>query len=118
MKLERHVLLRSQKKKKNQLTGTLDWALPTSMEWLDLRHNLFDGSICLKALPERMEYLDVSETKFFGSLNLASLPDTLKKTLRFNADENKLSGSVDLTRLPAGLMNLSLYTNQLSEHLR
>ncbi|KNH08317.1 leucine-rich repeat receptor-like protein kinase PEPR2-like protein [Perkinsela sp. CCAP 1560/4] len=83
------------------------------MKWLDLSHNLFDGSISLEALPERMEFLDVSDNKFCG-VNLASLPDTLKKTLIFSAYRNKLSGSVDLTRLPAALVRLYLIDNQLS----
>ena len=95
----------------NYLTGTLDWAVPTSMKWLDLGHNLFDGSICLEALPEKMEYLSIPNNELSGSLNLASLPDTLAE---FNAGENKFSGSVDLTQLPAALTQLDLSENKLS----
>ena len=71
LKLERHVLLRSQKKN-NNFAGSLDFTrLPKSIRNIYLSENRFSGTIDLGNLPESMWFLNVKNNALSGTLRVA-----------------------------------------------
>eukprot|EP01012_Entosiphon_sulcatum_P064221 TRINITY_DN93000_c0_g1_i1.p1 TRINITY_DN93000_c0_g1~~TRINITY_DN93000_c0_g1_i1.p1 ORF type:complete len:897 (+),score=91.15 TRINITY_DN93000_c0_g1_i1:51-2741(+) len=94
----------------NQLSGTVDLSsLPTNLQYLSLARNLFTGTLRLDALPALVGSFQIGENEFSGSLNLTT-PVSLRS---FNGSYNRLTGPVDLSRLPQTMMQVYLNNNLL-----
>uniref|UniRef100_A0A199UAP3 Leucine-rich repeat-containing N-terminal plant-type domain-containing protein n=1 Tax=Manihot esculenta TaxID=3983 RepID=A0A199UAP3_MANES len=84
----------------------------TRLEYLNLRHNFFQGQISCQLLSTGIEYLDLSYNSFSGLLPSCSNGNSLRQ---INLQGNRFSGSIPEALLNISTLNsLDLSDNELS----
>ena len=81
---------------------------------IDIESSNITGSLELCYVPPNVNVVKIrswGEGKMSGSVDLARLPDGITEILLYN---NGFTGEIDLTHLPGGMTELSLYDNQLT----
>ena len=112
LKLQPHVLLRSQK---NHFTGEVMLTrLPESINILSLFGDAFVGSIELTQLPSMVHDLSLNRNQFTGEVDLRSLSPKMRSLMIVH---NRLHGTVNLAHLPASMQTLYLGHNTFSGEL-
>ena len=77
---------------------------------IDWKLRTLPGTILLEHLPQSIEIFRATHNQWVGTLNTSLLPAIFSFILNHNA----LTGSVDLTALPAGLTYFSIANNEFS----
>ena len=81
---------------------------------IDMETSSITGSLQLCYVPLKANVVNMrswGKSKMTGSVDLARLPDGMTE---LSLDNNVLTGEIDLTHLPGGMTELSLYDNQLT----
>ena len=85
------------------------------MRWFSIEDNLFTGEFDCLGVPRYVEKLFINGNKFHGSFAFPRLPIGL---IEVNVADNKFSGVVDLSRIPAeAVLKINLSNNMFENVL-